>query len=85
MSPEIEATPVPAELLSANLTVFDIVYNPLPTRLLREAKTAGAQTIDGLEMLVRQGAASFEIWTAVKPPVEKMRTAALSLLQKNEK
>jgi len=85
MSPEIEATPVPAELLSANLTVFDIVYNPLPTRLLREAKTAGAQTIDGLEMLVRQGAASFEIWTALKPPVDEMRTAALSLLQKNEK
>ena len=85
MSPEIEATPVPAELLSANLTVFDIVYNPLPTRLLREAKTAGAETIDGLEMLVRQGAASFEIWTAVKPPPDEMRTAALSLLQKNEK
>jgi len=59
MSPEIDATPVPAEMLTDNLTVFDIIYNPLPTRLLREAKAAGAKTIDGLEMLVRQGAASF--------------------------
>jgi shikimate dehydrogenase len=85
MSPEIDATPVPAELLRADLTVFDVVYNPLQTRLLREAKAAGAKTIDGLEMLVRQGAVSFEIWTAVKPPVDVMREAALSLLQKNEK
>jgi shikimate dehydrogenase len=85
MSPEIDSTPVPAELLRADLTVFDVVYNPLQTRLLREAKAVGAQTIDGLEMLVRQGAVSFEIWTGVKPPVEVMREAALSLLQKNEK
>ena len=85
MSPEIDATPVPAELLRADLTVFDVVYNPLQTRLLREAKAAGAKTIDGLEMLVRQGAVSFEIWTAVKPPADVMREAALSLLQKNEK
>ena len=85
MSPEIDATPVPAEMLTDNLTVFDIIYNPLATRLLREAKAAGAKTIDGLEMLVRQGAASFEIWTAAKPPVDVMREAALSLLQKNEK
>jgi shikimate dehydrogenase len=48
MSPEIDATPVPAELLRADLTVFDVVYNPLQTRLLREAKAAGAKTIDGL-------------------------------------
>jgi len=59
MSPEIDATPVPAELLRADLTVFDVVYNPLQTRLLREAKAAGAKTIDGLEMLVRQGAVFF--------------------------
>ena len=85
MSSEIDSTPVPAELLRADLTVFDVVYNPLQTRLLREAKAVGAQTIDGLEMLVRQGAVSFEIWTGVKPPVEVMREAALSLLQKNEK
>jgi shikimate dehydrogenase len=85
MSPDVDETPVPADLLHANLTVFDIIYNPLPTRLLREAAAAGAKTIDGLEMLVRQGAASFEIWTKIKPPVDVMRQAVLSLLQKNEK
>ena len=85
MSPDVDETPVPADLLHANLTVFDIIYNPLPTRLLREAAATGAKTIDGLEMLVRQGAASFEIWTKIKPPVDVMRQAVLSLLQKNEK
>jgi shikimate dehydrogenase len=85
MSPENDRTPVPADLLNANLMVFDIIYNPFPTRLLREAKAAGAKTIDGLEMLVWQGAAAFEIWTAIKPPSDVMRQSVLSLLQKNEK
>ena len=85
MSPDADETPGPADLLHANLTVFDIMYNPLPTRLLREAAATGAKTIDGLEMLVRQGAASFEIWTTIKPPVDVMRQAVLNLLQKNEK
>jgi shikimate dehydrogenase len=85
MSPEKDQTPVPAELLSARMTVFDIIYNPLQTRLLGEAEAAGAKTIDGLEMLVRQGAAAYEIWTAIKPPVDVMRQTVLSLLQKDEK
>ena len=85
MSPDDDQTPVPADLLYANLTVFDVVYNPLQTRLLREAKTAGARTISGLEMLVWQGAIAFEKWTGIKAPVDVMRQSALSLLQKNEK
>jgi len=85
MSPDDDQTPVPADLLGANLTVFDVVYNPLETRLLREAKTAGAKTISGLEMLVRQGAGAFEKWTGIKAPVDVMRQSALDLLQKNEK
>ena len=85
MSPDDDQTPVPADLLGANLTVFDIVYNPLQTRLLREAKTAGARTISGLEMLVWQGAIAFEKWTGIKAPVDVMRQSVLSLLQKNEK
>ena len=84
MSPDIDQTPVPADLLYANLTVFDVVYNPLQTRLLREAKIAGARTIDGLEMLVWQGAIAFEKWTGKKAPVDVMRKSVLSLLQKNE-
>lgn len=85
MSPENEQTPVPADFLHTNLIVFDIIYNPMPTRLLREAKTAGARTIDGLEMLVQQGAVSFEKWTGMKAPVDVMRKSVESLLQQNEK
>ena len=85
MSPDSDQTPVPAELLHANMTVFDIIYNPLPTRLLREAKAAGAMTIDGLEMLVQQGALSFEKWTGTKAPVDVMRKSVESMLRQNEK
>ncbi len=85
MSPDDDQTPAPADLLGANLTVFDVVYNPLQTRLLREAKTAGARTIDGLEMLVWQGAIAFEKWTGEKAPVDVMRQSVQSLLQKDEK
>ena len=85
MSPDDDQTPVPADLLGASLTVFDVVYNQYETRLLREAKAAGARTINGLEMLVRQGAIAFEKWTGIKAPVDVMRQSALDLLQKNEK
>jgi len=85
MSPNSHETPVDAEFLCSNMVVFDIIYNPFPTRLLQEAKTAGARTIDGLEMLVCQGALSFEKWTGQKPPVDLMRQSAMRLLQKNEK
>ncbi|MCX6003650.1 MAG: shikimate dehydrogenase [Chloroflexi bacterium] len=85
MSPNTDETPVDAKLLCSDLVVFDIIYNPFPTRFLREAKTAGAKTIDGLEMLVWQGALSFEKWTGRKPPVDLMRQSALRLLQRNEK
>jgi shikimate dehydrogenase len=85
MSPDNDRTPVPAELLHANMIVFDIIYNPLPTRLLKEAKAAGAKTIDGLEMLVQQGAISFEKWTGIKAPVAVMRKSVESLLLQNEK
>jgi len=53
-----DTVPVPA-----HLTVFDLVYNPLETRLLRQARNAGAHAVDGLGMLVRQGALAFDMWT----------------------
>ncbi len=52
MSPEIKASPIDAQVLAPHLTVYDIVYNPLETRLLREAKSAGARVVDGLGMLI---------------------------------
>jgi shikimate dehydrogenase len=64
------------------LVVFDIVYHPLETPLLREARAAGAQTIDGVKMLVHQGAASFALWTALEPPVQIMEAAVRETLQR---
>lgn len=77
MKPNDSETPVKRDFLHSNLTVFDIVYEPLETRLLREARLAGAKTIDGLSMLIHQGAASFEIWTGMRAPIDVMREAAL--------
>ena len=73
MSPNVEQTCVPAGLLHPGLTVMDIVYNPLETRLLREAKLAGCTTIRGLEMFLNQAAAQFELWTQQPAPSDVMR------------
>lgn len=61
---------------------MDIVYNPIETKLAKDAKAAGAKVVSGVEMLIYQGAASFEIWTGKSAPVEVMRQAALNHLQK---
>ena len=81
MSPDIDKTPVPAKLLNPGLVVFDIVYNPTKTRLLREAEAAGAKTINGLDMLVWQGALAFEKWTGRKVPLDLMKREAIKALR----
>jgi shikimate dehydrogenase len=83
MLPNIDNTPVAARFLRHGLIVYDVVYNPPETRLLREAKQAGAQTIGGLDMLVGQGALAFEKWTGRQAPVDVMREAALQALKEN--
>ncbi|MCI5158518.1 MAG: shikimate dehydrogenase [Candidatus Electrothrix sp. AUS1_2] len=75
MEPDNEGIAVPPALLPGFSVVMDIVYAPLETRLLREAKAAGCRTIDGLAMLLYQGAAQFKIWTGAKPPQLIMRSA----------
>jgi len=84
MSPETDRTPVDADLLRPGLVVFDIVYNPLKTRLLSEAEAAGAETIRGIDMLAWQGALAFEKWTGVQAPVDLMKREAIRLLEKHE-
>jgi len=74
MHPKVNETSVPGSLLTPNLTVMDIVYNPLETRLLREAKEAGCRTIRGLEMFLNQAMAQFELWTGQPAPADVMRT-----------
>lgn len=59
--------------LSDKTVVFDTVYNPLQTKLLQQAQAAGAKTISGLEMFVRQAAAQFRAWTNIEPPLATMR------------
>ncbi len=82
MKPKINQSLVKTEWLKPNLTVMDIVYNPMETKLAKDAKSAGAKVVNGLEMLIYQGAASFEIWTKKKATVKVMREAALNHLNK---
>ncbi len=82
MTPNIDATPFPKKYLSHFSVVMDIVYAPQKTRLLAEADEEGCQTINGLAMLLFQGAAQFELWTGQKAPVDIMRQHLLAGLNK---
>lgn len=77
MHPKPEEMAVPVEVLQREMLVCDLVYNPVRTRLLEAAEAAGAQTLGGLDMLVYQGALSFEVWIGKKPPIHIMKTALL--------
>jgi 3-dehydroquinate dehydratase/shikimate dehydrogenase len=79
MHPKIDETPVPAELLTGRV-VYDLVYNPQATRLLRDAAAAGCQTIGGLDMLVAQAEEQFQWWTGARPAEGVMRAAAIERL-----
>ncbi|MGE3704470.1 MAG: shikimate dehydrogenase [Vicinamibacterales bacterium] len=80
MYPDADLSPLPAGDLPAGGLVYDLIYNPMETRLLREARTAGCTTIGGLEMLVGQAQEQFEWWTGRRPDAYVMRTAALARL-----
>jgi shikimate dehydrogenase len=80
MEPCADAIPIAPELLSRFRLVMDIVYRPLETRLLREARARGAAPIDGLQMLIHQGTAQFELWTGRPAPLETMSRAAYEAL-----
>jgi shikimate dehydrogenase len=71
-----EQLPLRAEGFAAGQVVVDLVYGAGPTALLTAAAGSGATTVDGIEVLVRQGALSFRIWTGVEPPLDAMRAAA---------
>jgi shikimate dehydrogenase len=84
MHPNEDATLVSADMMHPDLVVFDIVYNPMETKLLREAKRAGVKkVVDGVKMLVYQGAASFKIWTKREPPIEEMEKAVRAALNRD--
>lgn len=74
------ASAIPAAWLRDRTMAYDLVYNPLETRFLADARAQGCKTIGGLDMLVAQAALQFELWTGSKPPIEAMREAAVAKL-----
>jgi len=81
MSPELESIPIDPELLHKGLLVYDLVYSPPRTRLMAEAEARGAKAVNGIGMLVHQGAISFQMWTGLEPPIMVMQEAALAAIQ----
>ena len=79
--PDETGTPLTAADIPASVLVNDLVYNPQRTPLLREAAKAGATTLGGIQMLVYQGAASFEMWTGQAAPVAVMVEAASAAMR----
>jgi shikimate dehydrogenase len=76
-----KALPIQADELGAGSLVVDMVYRVGGTRLLQAARSRGARVVDGLEILVAQGAASFERWTGLEAPREAMREAATTIAE----
>jgi shikimate dehydrogenase len=71
-----EHLPLAAERFQSGVVVVDLVYAGSESRLVREARERGATAVEGLEVLVRQGAESLRIWTGRNPPLDVMREAA---------
>ena len=80
MHPKIDESPLPALIFSPEIIVVDLIYNPLPTRFLREASQAGARIIHGLNMLIMQGVVSMECWCDRRLDIESRLPALQRLL-----
>lgn len=74
------ADSIPIEALPGDATVIDLVYKPLTTTVMRRAEQCGLHTVDGLGMLLHQGALAFERWTGQKPPLPVMRAALIAAI-----
>ncbi|MFX0176302.1 MAG: shikimate dehydrogenase [Candidatus Hodarchaeota archaeon] len=81
MYPKINQSLVPKDLLHSNLFVFDVIYNPLETQLIKDAKEYGCKTLSGLDMLVNQGVLAFEWWTNKKPNANLMKRKVIECLE----
>ncbi|HNU85667.1 MAG: shikimate dehydrogenase [Pseudomonadota bacterium] len=85
MHPRTGESPVDARLLPRFEWVVDTIYNPLQTRLLREARAAGCGVVTGLSMFVRQGAEQIRTWTGLDPPVELMERVVRTALEAKDR
>ena len=83
MFPDMEKSPASREVLQNFRWVMDIIYNPLKTKILKDAEEAGCSTITGVSMFVHQGAEQIKIWTGLQPPIDFMKKTVLEKL-KNE-
>ena len=84
MSPQVENSPVDASLMAqlpSSAIAYDLIYTPNPTQFLKLAREQGATAIDGLEMLVQQGAAALKIWLQQPVPIETMRKSLRAYLE----
>jgi shikimate dehydrogenase len=82
MDPKTDVMPVPKGVLGAYKAVADVIYNPLETMLLKEAKATGCQVASGFHMFVYQGVEQFSIWTARMAPVKEMEAAVYERLSR---
>ena len=85
MTPHVDAIPIRDDVIENHMLVMDIVYHPLKTRLLRVAADKGCAIIDGVSMLVYQGALQYELWTGQKAPTEVMRQVVIAKLKSTDK
>lgn len=81
MYPKTTETVVPESLLRPELWVFDVVYNPFETTLLKQAKARGCQVVPGVEMFVRQAVTQFELWTGQEAPIKVMFDVVVRALE----
>ena len=81
MHPNVDASLIPPELFRPDQVVFDVVYTPLETKLLAEAKSCGLKTISGVEMFINQAVLQFEQFTGVDAPVDAMRRVVMEHLR----
>jgi shikimate dehydrogenase len=88
MFPQVTVSPLSGEqieLLRVGTIVYDLIYTPRPTKLLQMSEAGGCQSIDGVDMLVGQGAAALELWLGQPVPVELMRASLIEALDKKDR
>lgn len=85
MHPNVNDSVVPATLLHRNLAVMDIVYNPIKTKLLKDAEARGLKAVSGVDMFVNQAVLQFELWTGKKAPRDAMRKVVVEHLSASQK
>ena len=80
MSPDTNAMPLDGKHLKQGAFVSDVIYNPLETKLLIQAKANGAEVQNGVDMLVNQAALAFQLWTGIMPDTQRMKEIVLNKL-----